>query len=74
MSCTRYDVESDTDCGREVVDEPIAGCVHEHIGPRPLCQYCIEDLAHGRMNCGDCKASTVPHECVLVVTPVRTPA
>lgn len=70
--CTGYDFETGHECDRQVADAPIAACVHEHMGPRPLCQYHLADLAHGLMNCGDCKECTDPHECVLVAVPVRS--
>lgn len=74
MICVGYDVRSGTGCDRDAVDEVIAGCVHEHIGTRALCQYHIADLAEERMVCGDCRDCNAPHRCILSATPARSPA
>ncbi|MFF5261321.1 hypothetical protein ACFY4C_20455 [Actinomadura viridis] len=73
-SCIGYDAISDTPCPREAEETFLAGCIHEHIGSRELCQYHIADLAEGRMVCGDCHKCSDPHHCVLEVIPVRSRA
>lgn len=72
--CIGYDALSSSECTREAVDEVVAGCVHEHVSARPLCQYHMGDLAQERMICGDCYQGPDSHRCVLVATPVRSRA
>jgi hypothetical protein len=69
--CETYDYVFLRDCGRPAVEVLMAGCVHEHVGPRPVCQFHIEDLAKEHVHCGDCRESSDPHECPLVVVPAR---
>lgn len=70
--CETYDYVFLRDCGRPAVEVLMAGCVHEHVGPRPVCQFHIEDLANEVIHCGDCHESSDPHECPLVVVPSRS--
>lgn len=65
-TCTGYDVKSGTPCHRQSVADVTAGCVHEHIGTRSLCQFHIADLAEGQMKCGNCLDCQDPHDCELV--------
>jgi hypothetical protein len=52
-------------CGGESVVTLAAGCVHEHLAEQPLCQFHVEDIAHGLMVCGACLAVD-GHRCELV--------
>jgi hypothetical protein len=42
----------------------LAGCIHEHVGERPLCDWHVEDLQMGNMVCGNCKKAD-GHTCKL---------
>lgn len=65
-TCLTYESPSEP-CRRQAVEAPLAGCVHEHLAPRPVCQYHIEDLIEGRLFCGACHDCADPHDCPLVV-------
>jgi hypothetical protein len=55
-------------CSTMVAGEAvIAGCVHEHVGPRLLCEYHADELRSGGQLCGDCL--DLGHRCVLVELP-----
>jgi hypothetical protein len=52
--CIGYDFRSGTPCERTPTAIVIAGCVHEHVAGRPLCDWHAGDAADGRMVCGNC--------------------
>lgn len=65
--CMGYDLKSGTKCTRTAVFEVLAGCVHEHIGWRDLCDWHADDIGHPSwpMRCGTCAeagCSCVLHE------------
>jgi len=64
-ACTGWSLASGYACESPVVITVTAGCEHEHIGDRQLCQYHVADIAHGLMVCGDCYLVD-GHRCVLV--------
>ena len=74
VACVGYDAKSGHPCHRDAVDTVIAACIHEHIGPRALCQFHIADIAHDLMLCGDCLNGRDPHHCVLVAVQTRRTA
>lgn len=51
-------------CHSAPVSTVIAGCVHEHVGPRDLCGYHTAEVERGEMSCGECLAT---HHCPLTV-------
>jgi len=67
VDCCGYDPGSQS-CSAEWVVQPVAGCVHEHVGVRALCAVHAGDLRNGWMLCGDClDHPTDPHKCTLSV-------
>lgn len=42
-----------------------AGCIHEHVGPRDVCDFHASEITQGVMKCGDCSDSDSPHTCML---------
>jgi hypothetical protein len=48
-----------------------AGCVHEHLGTRPLCDQHAEQVRHHdpRIKCGYCRRAG--HECDLLVAEIK---
>lgn len=63
--CIGYDLKSGTLCMRGAVEVILAGCVHEHLGTRPVCDWHAGDIRTGDMFCGDCAESAEPHNCKL---------
>lgn len=53
-ACAGYDLRSGRPCDQAAAREVTAGCVHEHLGPRDLCDWHLDDLTAGRMKCGNC--------------------
>jgi hypothetical protein len=68
MTCMGYDARSGYKCQRPAIKTVIAGCVHEHIGERDLCDWHVGDVADGMMVCGNC-LSADGHKCVLSAIP-----
>lgn len=71
--CTGYDVKSGRPCGRPAAADVLAGCVHEHIGWRLLCDWHAGDVAAGMMLCGNCGERGCPG-CVLMLLDRRAAA
>jgi hypothetical protein len=74
-SCKGYTPTSKTPCYRQATLTAIAGCKHEHVGPRSFCEGHVEDIRAGRMRCGEC--DELGHICILrlhKVTPIREDA
>ncbi|PRX66142.1 hypothetical protein B0I32_106278 [Nonomuraea fuscirosea] len=60
-------MDNGAQCRHEVVIVLLLGCVHEHAGETPLCQYHVEDVAHGEIRCPLCFLVEKPHSCRLEV-------
>ena len=73
-TCVGYTPTSRTPCYRPATLDVRAGCRHEHIGNRALCEGHTDDIRDGRMICGDCADSpTDPHGgCKLALISVST--
>lgn len=57
---TRYE------CRDQATSLVTAGCVHEHIGERPLCNYHAGEVKGGGQLCGECLEDVPePHTCPL---------
>lgn len=76
-ACKGYQAMSGSDilepkpCLRPVLQTVVAGCIHEHVGKRDLCDWHTEDVYLGRMLCGDCLGAD-GHMCYLAaVVPAR---
>jgi len=54
-------------CVRPAVIVLLMGCVHEHMGDTPLCQFHVEAAATGELVCPRCHVATLPHSCRLEV-------
>ena len=52
--CRGYDARSKRPCIRIDTVEVVVACLHEHMSPRNLCPWHIDDLKAGRMLCGNC--------------------
>ncbi|MFC6581761.1 hypothetical protein [Planomonospora parontospora] len=55
-------------CSRDAVVVLLLGCVHEHLGETPLCQFHVREVADGWVWCPEC--DTAPgrrHRCRLEV-------
>lgn len=66
-NCETFQIRHPTvSCPSDAVMEVVAGCVHEHGGPRLFCQCHIDSLMHGWLTCRACWTSADPHECKLV--------
>lgn len=50
-------------CRATATQVVVAGCIHEHFGPRDLCDYHAAELRRGEQNCGNCLGT---HHCVLI--------
>ena len=79
--CGGYTARSGSDvispkvpCTSPVTATVTAGCLHEHVGDRDLCDYHATDARAGIMLCGDCLDSSIPHECRLRVMAETAPA
>jgi hypothetical protein len=53
-------------CPGFAVVEVLAGCVHEHLSTRRLCQQHVDGLVHGLLQCRPCLNGGAPHACELV--------
>ena len=52
-------------CSSTATETVIAGCVHEHAGPRRMCPHHAAEVRSGLMNCGECLEAAPPHRCFL---------
>lgn len=63
---------SSSTCAAPAQWEATAGCVHEHVGTRPICDHHAEFIrSGGGIGCGYCKPD---HECKLLtarIEPIR---
>ncbi|QFY09611.1 hypothetical protein GBF35_25790 [Nonomuraea phyllanthi] len=59
----------DEPCGRDTVMVLFMGCVHEHMGNTPVCQFHVQCAADGELLCPDCYelAGERQHSCRLDV-------
>ncbi|MFI6485203.1 hypothetical protein ACIBH1_45345 [Nonomuraea sp. NPDC050663] len=55
-------------CGRESVIVLLMGCLHEHIGLTPVCQFHVQAAALGEMVCPNCTCHVCPLVAVAEVT------
>lgn len=60
-------LDDDDPCVRPAVIVLRMGCVHEHMGDTPLCQFHVEAAAAGELLCPRCHVATLPHSCRLEV-------
>lgn len=68
--CRGYDVASLSPCRQTATVAVIAGCRHEHVGERPLCDWHVADARRGIHLCGDC-LEIDGHRCELRIARVR---
>jgi hypothetical protein len=54
--CTATTPPRSIECGARGAQPITAGCIHEHVGERDLCNFHTEDLREGMMFCGTCLA------------------
>lgn len=64
-ACIGYDAASRYPCHRQATEVVAAGCEHEHIAERAVCDWHAGDIREGSMKCGDCADSASPHDCWL---------
>ncbi|GAA1768276.1 hypothetical protein [Nonomuraea bangladeshensis] len=62
LSCAVVDLPDDEPCDRDTVIVLLMGCVHEHLGVTPCCQFHVGCAAEGGLLCPDCYDD---HECRL---------
>ncbi len=69
LACVIADVPGDdTSCGRDTVMVLLMGCVHEHMGNTPVCQFHVQCATEGELLCPNCYAlAGRPHSCRLDV-------
>jgi len=53
-ACKGYDFRSGHPCAAEATQPVMAGCEHEHIGERHMCDRHVQHVRDGWMYCGDC--------------------
>ena len=77
MSCGGYIAFSGSDrwdrpCPNSAAEVITAGCVHEHVGDRDLCDGHASEARDGVMLCGEClNVKGAPHRCYLRVLASR---
>ncbi|MEV0617600.1 hypothetical protein AB0I81_30065 [Nonomuraea sp. NPDC050404] len=64
LACVVADLPDDEPCDRERVMVLLMGCVHEHLGHTPVCQFHVQCAADGELTCPDCDGH---HACRLDV-------
>jgi hypothetical protein len=68
VACVIAELPDDEPCDRETVMVLLMGCVHEHLGHTPVCQFHVQCAADGELLCPDCyELAGRPHSCRLEV-------
>lgn len=53
QACVIVDLPDEL-CTRQAVIVLLMGCVHEHMGDTPVCQFHVQGAADGELLCPDC--------------------
>jgi hypothetical protein len=57
LECVVVEMPGDESCDRDAVLVLMVGCVHEHMGYTPVCQFHVESAADGVLLCPYCYAA-----------------